>query len=131
MLRSMNELQGFQLRAIDGDVGEIAEFFFDDEKWTVRYVVVDTRGFTAHRVLISPISLTHTDANARTLNMSLTQDQIKGSPPPDFHRPVSRQYERGYSAYYGYTPYWGGAGYWVPDRTREPWLARPGSARRS
>lgn len=112
MLRSMNDLQGFTLRAKDGDIGRVDEFYFDDDRWAVRYVVADTGSWMGRRVLISPISFTSTDWNAKAMDVSLTRDQIRKSPDADLHGPVSRQYEQGYSAYYGYPPYWIGPGYW-------------------
>lgn len=114
MLRSMNDLKGFSLRATDGEIGRVDEFYFDDEKWTVRYVVVDTSGWMGRRVLISPVSFTRTDWKAAAMDVSLTRDRIRNSPDADFHRPISRQYERGYFDYYGYAPYWIGPGYWGP-----------------
>lgn len=42
MLKSVEELRGYTVQATDGDVGSVAEFFFDDDNWTVRYLVVDT-----------------------------------------------------------------------------------------
>jgi len=42
MLRSVNDLKGCTIVATDGDVGEVVEFYFDDERWTVRYLIADT-----------------------------------------------------------------------------------------
>jgi hypothetical protein len=44
--------------------------------------------------------------------VSVTKDQVKNSPGIDSHKPVSRQHELAYSAYYGYPCYWGGTGLW-------------------
>ncbi len=32
MLRSVDELKGYTIEATDGDVGEVVQFYFDDEK---------------------------------------------------------------------------------------------------
>jgi hypothetical protein len=42
MLRSVTHLQGFSLRALDGEIGKVDEFYFDDETWAIRYLVVNT-----------------------------------------------------------------------------------------
>jgi hypothetical protein len=42
MLRSLKDLRGVALRAIDGDIGKVDDFYFDDEGWGIRYLVVDT-----------------------------------------------------------------------------------------
>lgn len=42
MLRSGNDLKGLAIRATDGEVGTVDEFLFDDQRWAVRYMVVNT-----------------------------------------------------------------------------------------
>jgi hypothetical protein len=39
MLRSLKDLENYTVRAMDGDVGHVANFFLDDEHWTIRLVV--------------------------------------------------------------------------------------------
>lgn len=112
MLRSINDLQGREIRATDGEIGSVDQFFFDDETWTVRYLVVDTGHWVPGRqVLISPISL-GTAWVAEGLNVSLTREQIKNSPGIDTDKPVSREHETEHLDYYGYPIYWGGGGLW-------------------
>ena len=58
MLRNLKDLQGYALRATDGDVGTVKDFYFDDDRWVVRYLVVETGSWLAsRRVLISPFSI--------------------------------------------------------------------------
>jgi hypothetical protein len=55
MLRSIKQLYGDSLKASDGEIGHIKDFYFDDQKWAVRYVVADTGSWLSGRlVLISP-----------------------------------------------------------------------------
>ena len=42
MLRSMDELKGYVLEAADGEIGRCKDFLFEDDSWTVRYMVADT-----------------------------------------------------------------------------------------
>jgi hypothetical protein len=110
MLRSLKDLKGYEVRASDGDIGSVANFLFDDDRWAVRYLVVDSGGFfSSGRVLISPISFGKVDWSTRRFHVSLTMDKVKNSPTLDADQPVSRQHEQGY---YGYTYYWGAAGLW-------------------
>ena len=44
MLHSMSDIKGARILAVDGEIGEVREAYFDDERWVVRYVVVDTGG---------------------------------------------------------------------------------------
>ncbi|HWQ36684.1 MAG TPA: PRC-barrel domain-containing protein [Blastocatellia bacterium] len=113
MLQSVNELQGFALMATDGAVGEVREFYFDDERWTVRYLVVSTGSWLEGRdVLISPISVRQVDRGSNQVFVNLTMDQVRHSPDIDTHKPVSRQHESLFMSYYGYPYYWGGPGLW-------------------
>jgi hypothetical protein len=44
ILRSMKALDGFTVGATDGDIGTVRDGYFDDLRYMVRYVVVDTGG---------------------------------------------------------------------------------------
>lgn len=113
MLRNVKDLRGYAIRATDGVIGSVDDFYFDDEDWGVRYLVVDTGGWlSGRRVLISPIALGHAGWMGRQLPVALTRAQVEGSPDIDTKRPVSRQHEADYFEYYGYRYYWGGAGLW-------------------
>lgn len=113
MLRDSKDFSGCTIRATDGEIGRVTTLFFDDERWAVRYVVVDTASwFLGREVLISPISITQTNWDDRALEVALTREQVKGSPDIDAHRPVSRQQEMVYASYYGYPYYWVGPGLW-------------------
>lgn len=115
MLRSIKNLQKLRLEAIDGEIGSVDEVFFDDERWTVRYLVVDTgKWLPGRRVLISPFSVRSVDWTAGTVSLSISRGMVKSSPDVDTHKPVSQQQEVEYLLYYGYPYYWGGAGLWGP-----------------
>ena len=113
MLRSMKSLEGFQVRAQDGDLGSVANFLVDDESWACRYLVVRTGGFFNERdVLISPMFFRNVDWPGSVFNLGLTREKIRESPGTDADLPVSRQHERDYYLYYGYPNYWGSTGIW-------------------
>ncbi len=113
MLRSINELKGFDIVATDGEIGDVEEFYFDDERWAVRYIVVNTGSWLSGRqVLISPFSVTEVDRDDRKLYVTLTKNQVEKSPNIDTHKPVSRQMEVAYADYYDYPYYWGSPFLW-------------------
>jgi hypothetical protein len=113
MLRSMDELKNYAIGATDGVIGQVKDLYFDDESWVIRYLVVETgRWLLSRRVLISPIALGEPNRSDKVLPTSLSCEQVRGSPDIDTNRPVSRQHEIGYLAYYGYPYYWGGSGLW-------------------
>jgi uncharacterized protein YrrD len=113
MLRDMDDLEGYAIRATDGTIGHVKDFYFDDEAWVIRYLVVDTGSWLSSRkVLVSPIAIGQPDWTAKVLPVSITKEQVKNSPDIDTEKPVSRQHEMRYLGYYGYPYYWGGAGLW-------------------
>ncbi|MGA2146959.1 MAG: PRC-barrel domain-containing protein [Bryobacteraceae bacterium] len=115
MLTNATHLKGLTIRATDGEIGAVDQFYFDDETWAIRYLMVDTGGWLAgRRVLISPFSVIHADLRAGRLDVALTKKQVEHSPDIDTHQPVSRQHEVAYLGYYGYPYYWGGPYLWGP-----------------
>lgn len=113
MLRSMKDLVDYAIRATDGTVGHVKDFYFDDQAWVIRYLVVDTGSWLSSRkVLISPIAIGHPDWAKKVLPVSITKEQVKNSPDIDTDKPVSRQHEMRYLGYYGYPYYWSGVGLW-------------------
>jgi len=76
-MRSVNDLKGLKLRATDGEIGNVDQFYFDDETWTIRYLVVNAGSWLVGRmVLISPISLGKVDWSAGHLEVTLTRKQV-------------------------------------------------------
>ncbi len=113
MLHNMKKLENYAISATDGEIGKVKDFYFDDDKWTVRYLVAEAGSWLASRkVLISPISLLKPDWLAKTLAVSLTKAQVENSPNIDTDKPVSRQNEEQHMGYYGYSSYWGGDALW-------------------
>lgn len=116
MLTKTTRLNGFAIRATDGELGTVDQLYFDDETWAIRYLMVETGGWLDGRsVLISPMSVVHTDWQARRVDVALTKRQVENSPGIDTHKPVSRQHEAEYLGYYGYPYYWGGPYLWGPE----------------
>ena len=125
MLRSMNDLEGYSIRATDGTIGHVNDFYFDDEAWVIRYLVVDTGSWLSSRkVLISPIAIGHPNWAEKELPVSITMEQVKHSPDIETGKPVSRQHEMRYLGYYGYPFYWDGGGLW--GQGSYPGLMMPG-----
>ncbi len=107
MLRTANEIIGYRIDAEDGEMGKVNDFYFDDESWTVRYLVVDTGTWLPGRkVLISPAAVGEPDADAGAIPVSLTAEQVEASPSIDADRPVSRQDEKRLAGYYSWPVYW-------------------------
>jgi uncharacterized protein YrrD len=113
MLHSLKDLNGYTLAAEDGEIGHVREAYFDDARWTVRHLVVETGGWLSGRsVLISPHAVRRVDHAERSLHVGLTRSQVEKAPSIDTDRPVSRQYEIAAYDFYGYPYYWGGSSLW-------------------
>lgn len=126
MLIKAKTLEDFKLNSLDGEIGKVKEFYFDDQYWTIRYLVADTGGWlTGRQVLISPYALGDADKGQQNLDVDLTKKQIENSPSLDSDKPVSQQFETDYYGYYGYPMYSGGLYMWGAypyiQRDREQW----------
>ena len=124
MLSIAKTLKGYTLHGLDGEIGKVREFYFDDRHWTIRYLVADTGNWlTDRQVLISPHAMVSVNREERYIAIDLTKQQIEDSPPLDSDKPVSRQFEEGYIEYFGWPVYWSGPYAWghspYPVRDRE------------
>lgn len=109
MLQSMKALKKCSILATDGEVGKVTDAYFDDERWVVRHLIVDTGNWlTRHEVLLSPLSVSGMDWEHHQVQMDLRRDTIDNSPGVDAHQPVSRQAEAALARHYGLPYYWGG-----------------------
>lgn len=107
MLRSLKGFGDFGLQAKDGEIGSVDEVFFDDRKWTVRYLVLKPQKWLSGRkVLLSTSALGRPDWKKRLIPANLTKAQIGKSPDVDLHKPASRQDEERLIKYYKWEFYW-------------------------
>jgi uncharacterized protein YrrD len=123
VLNTSKTLKGYKLDSLDGEIGKVKEFYFDDQHWTIRYLVADTGGWlTGRQVLISPYALIAVRKEDQDIAVDLTKKQIEASPPLNSDKPVSRQFEVEYYGYYDWPGYWGGPYMWgaYPYIERDP-----------
>jgi hypothetical protein len=125
MLRPLNDFKMSVIMAKDGEIGHVDQFLFDDEKWSIRYLVVKTKWLMGKKVLISPLAIKGTDVDLKFIRLSLTKDQIEHSPDIDTDKPVSRQMEAQYHDYYRWPYYWMGTEAWGTASYPSTMLGRP------
>lgn len=108
MFRSLSELFGYTLQAKDGEIGQVHDFYFDDEEaWVARYLVINTgRWIFGRKVLISPAALGQPNWAGESLPVDLTREQIKESPDMNTALPISRQQQIALHEHYRWPPYW-------------------------
>jgi hypothetical protein len=124
MLIKAKTLKGYKLKSLDGEIGKVNEFYFDDHHWTIRYLVADTgmSWLLDKQVLISPYALVAVEKKEQRIVINLTKKQIEDSPSLNSDKPVSRQFEEAYYRYYGWPMYWNGPNMWgsYPYLERDP-----------
>lgn len=112
MMHLAHKVTGATVKGTDGEIGTLEDFYFEEDRWTIRYLLVDTGNwFSGKRVLISPMSVR--DGWGRTgVQLGLTKDQVWNSPEIKDGEPLSPVGESQLIAYYGYPDYWGAASIW-------------------
>jgi hypothetical protein len=107
MLWNSRKIHGYALKADDGEIGTIADFLFDDNDWSIRWLVVDTgHWLMSRKVLLPTAALRYLDADEKLFSVRLTKKQVADSPNTDTDLPVSRQMESNIFEKYGWSPYW-------------------------
>ena len=113
MLNKAKTLTTYKLLSLDGEIGKVNEFYFDDHYWTIRYLIADTGNWLMGRqVLISPHALVTVNKEEQYIAINLTKKQIEDSPSLDTDKPVSLQFEEAYYGYYKWPTYWEGPYMW-------------------
>lgn len=106
-LRSVKEVTGYNIQAADGAVGHVEDYIVDDETWTIRYMVVDTRNWLPGRkVLVAPQWISSVDWIENKVYVNLSREAVKKSPEYDPSQPVNREYEIRLYDFYGRPAYW-------------------------
>jgi hypothetical protein len=101
-LRSTEAVTGYRIHASDGEIGHVDDFLVEDADWSIHYLVVDTKNWWAgKKVLISPRSARVISWTDRLVNLDVTRQQVKDSPPYDATTTVDQAYEKRFHGYYG------------------------------
>src|SRR5215831_15369930 len=108
---SAKRLYGKTIDARDGHIGSVHDLYFDDQVWTILYLVIDSGNWLPGRnVLIAPDAILQPWHGEAGLPLNLTKDQIRSSPDIDTTQPVSRKAEHLLHSHYGWIPHWAGPG---------------------
>lgn len=109
MKRSLSHFLGHKVQAVDGDIGRVWDFYFDDQAWAVRYLVVSTTGWWpgGRHVLIAPAAfIIPMDWHADFFPLRLTRSEVRHAPEIDLEKPVERDQEERLAAHYNWPAYW-------------------------
>ena len=119
MLSSVRAMYGYTVHARDGEIGRICDFYFDDQSWTIRYVVVDTTTCLpgGQPVLLRTTDLVRPASERQVIRARLTRQQVQHSGPIDTGTPTEGRMKTALAACHGWNL--GGKG----DRTGGgPWV---------
>jgi hypothetical protein len=107
MLHDLETLIGSTVIATDGEIGSVRNFLFDDQSWTIRYLVVDVGSWLKRRAIILAITaVQQPDWGKKVFHVHLTREQVRNSPDVDAEKPASRQQEIAMQEYFGRLAYW-------------------------
>ena len=88
MHRTIKSLIGYSMEATDGKVGKVKDFYFDDQVWTIVYLMVKTaKWLSGRKVLISPAALVKGADRTGTFLIKLCREQIIERPDGDADKP--------------------------------------------
>jgi hypothetical protein len=105
-LRSTVNVTGYNIQALDGGIGHVEDFIIDDETWSIRYLVVDTKNWwVGKHVLVSPQWIDSVSWNESKVFVNLSKAIIKGSPEYS-PESLNRGYETELYRYYDRIEYW-------------------------
>jgi hypothetical protein len=83
-VRRTDQIIGLHLHATDGEIGHVDDLLIDEETWRIRYLVVDTSNWIGGKwVAIMPSVLRALDWSGGPLELAITRDAVKASPPMD------------------------------------------------
>ena len=87
-LRSLKELLGQPLHAEDGAVGHVDDVILDDDSWTCRHLVVDTKNWLSGRKILVSTELSRVNWSEHQVEVSLPAVTVESQPEYDPQAPV-------------------------------------------
>lgn len=104
-LRSMREVDGYTIHAVDEEIGHVADFVLDTANWAVRYLVVDIRRWlSGPRVLVSPQWIDRVSWHQKQVYVDVGKQAIATA--PKFEMPITRDDELAVFTHFSRQPYW-------------------------
>lgn len=123
----VTDLRGDDVLARDGAIGTLDDVYFDDERWAVRYMVVDTGGWVAgRRMLVSPQAVEAGISDPGKLRIGATREQLREAPGAQEDMPVAEQQRIAQARGFGPPYYWSNPVLWGEDAP----VARPAHEKR-
>jgi hypothetical protein len=104
---AVSALKGLSVVGTDGRIGTVKDFLFLDDRWQVRWLVIDTGALLPGRkVLIHPSAVTDWDFEREEILTPLARQQVGDSPSFPENQKLSRDFENSLFSHYGWNPDW-------------------------
>jgi sporulation protein YlmC with PRC-barrel domain len=105
-LRSLAAVTGYNVHASDGGIGHVEDFLIDDASWGIHYLIIDTRNWWpgAH-VLLSPYAVREISWSRHEVQLDVSRERVKSSPPWNPMEAIDRAYERRLHEHYNWPGY--------------------------
>jgi len=101
-LRSCAAVTGYNIAAIDGEIGHVQGFLVDEESWAIRYLIVNTSNWwLGHEVLIAPQWIESVNWSDKTVSVDMTRRSVQDAPPHDPALAPDHQQESAIHAHHG------------------------------
>ena len=102
-LRSLTSVIGYHIQASDGPIGHVESFLVDDESWTIRYLIIDTKNWWPGRhVVMSPYAVRGISWTDRDVTLNVSQAAVEASPVWDPATMIHQAYEEDLHRHYGW-----------------------------
>lgn len=106
-LRSSREVTNYTFQATDGEIGHVDNFIINDDTWTIRYFVLDTKNWLSGRkILISTQWIDHISWDESKVYIDLTRETIRNAPDYDEDEVMARDKEILLHDYFKKQGYW-------------------------
>lgn len=95
MLRKLHDLKGFTVQGKKEKLGEIDDFYFDQDHLVLRYLVLDTGSWLKHETnLISTHSVLEINFDQKMVKVDIEKSQLEDSPSLAKNKPISQLEEK-------------------------------------
>ncbi|MES2883744.1 MAG: PRC-barrel domain-containing protein [Pseudomonadota bacterium] len=106
-LRSLKEVLGYHLQAMDEGIGHLEDFLLDELSWAMRYLVVDTSNWWLGKHVVIPTAWVHKlEWDQKQVYVDVSRNQVKNAPEYDPLITLTRDYEKELFGHYERPGYW-------------------------
>ncbi|MFN2312044.1 MAG: PRC-barrel domain-containing protein [Spirochaetia bacterium] len=106
-LRSCNEVTGYHVHAVDGEVGKVRDFWFEYETWRLRYLQIElTKSEKSRQILVSTKSVDQVIWAASSVQMNHSTEKFRFAPVYSPGSTITRDLEHDICNHFELHRYW-------------------------